>query len=113
MTCYANRHTFMWGSSTVADETPLSLSCECGAVRREDIVPIQQLQQAALAQAERVAELEAEIERLTWVLRTARGHMESLNGVAALELLRAALAGPPDGPREPLADEGSAGEERG
>lgn len=42
--CWANRHTFTWSSSTASDAMPLSLRCECGAISREAISPVQHLQ---------------------------------------------------------------------
>jgi hypothetical protein len=34
----------MWGSSTATDPMPIGLRCECGAITREAIRPIQGLQ---------------------------------------------------------------------
>lgn len=42
--CFGNQHTFTWGSSTATDAMPLSLRCECGAMSREDIAALRQLQ---------------------------------------------------------------------
>lgn len=77
--CYANRHTFMWGSSTAFDAMPLSLRCECGAMSREDTNPVQRLQ----AENERLA---TELAALSRELEAAREcHVEKLERAVKAE----------------------------
>lgn len=56
MSCWANRHTFNWAGGTTTDAMPLSLRCECGAMSREDIDPVRQLQ-ASNARLKEIAEI--------------------------------------------------------
>jgi hypothetical protein len=65
--CFGNQHTFTWPSTTTVDAVPLSLRCACGAMSREDIDPLRQLQ--------------AENARLAEQVRIATGALEAIKGV--------------------------------
>lgn len=65
MSCWADRHTFNWGSSTTTDAMPLSLRCECGVMSREDVDPVKRLQA-------RLADVESENARLVAALQVVR-----------------------------------------
>jgi hypothetical protein len=63
--CFKNQHSFTQGSSTTIDAMPLSLRCACGAMSREDIAPLRQLQ--------------AENARLTEQLRIATERLQAFS----------------------------------
>lgn len=106
MTCWANRHTFSWGSSTATDAMPLSLRCDCGAMSRKDIDPVKRLQDALEAAAQRETELRAAlgkandraVKSLEWASkRNSAQEAWELLSVYVMEirdLTRAALAQP-------------------
>jgi hypothetical protein len=89
--CFFNRHTFTWGSSITFDAMPLSLRCSCGAMSREDIGPVPQLQ----AENERLRAALTEIrDVISGTLTVQRPLLDVVSEIVTKALSETSLTGP-------------------